>query len=111
MRGPYQKVLQRWIYEACWLNYQEYMADLITVEMSSRMSYCAGYAYVERQIIRICKNQWKRMTSKERKQLIIHEVCHCLCPANVIHGQLWKDKMAACGYKNANRFQEVEYMK
>ena len=91
------------------------MAQKISVEWSSRMTRCAGKAYLQRKLIRLSNPIWALAGDEANEDTIVHETCHILVYwewANRTRGRLWsadspprphgpewQQLMRKCGYE------------
>lgn len=91
------------------------MAQKISVEWSSRMTRCAGKAYLQRKLIRLSNPIWALAGDEANEDTIVHETCHILVYwewANRARGRLksanspprphgpeWQQLMRKCGYE------------
>ena len=67
-----------------------------------RLKITAGRAYYNRDYIEFSPTLWEYASEKERKQIIVHELCHLISfwkyyRAGVGHGPLWKKTMEEAG--------------
>jgi predicted SprT family Zn-dependent metalloprotease len=95
--GIRNQLVQQWIKYACTCCNRQYLLSRIKVEWSNRMTSCAGLAYVESKIIRLSIPLWEHATLKQRRWVVIHEVCHLFCLPKIQHSDPWKQKMIQCG--------------
>lgn len=80
----------------------ESLADRTTVIFNSRMTSCAGTAKSSNRTINLSLALWRRATTKQRRELIIHEACHIYAehrcgPQIKSHGAEWRYFMAKAG--------------
>ena len=82
-------------------------------EWSDTMTRCLGKAYYSKGLIRLSIPLWKRASAEERRNVVIHEVCHLLADRvwgrkNIKpHGFRWASLMTICDEK-ANRCHKVD---
>ncbi len=97
--------IKTWIWFACQRNDAEELAQAIVVEWNSRFTRRLGdgvYSPVTfRARIRLSLPLWPRASEKERRETVIHEVCHCIVGYKhgsvAHHGQEWNQAMKNCG--------------
>ena len=77
----------------------------IAVFWSKLFTRTIGVADWGLRVIRLSVSLWKQMTTEQRRETIIHEVCHILC-GNILcsvekesHGPNWQAFMRKCGLK------------
>jgi SprT protein len=98
--------IKEWIWFACGQNEVEELAQTIIIEWNSRFTrrmadafYCPA---TYRARIRLSIPLWPRASEEQRRETIIHEVCHCVVWYKhgllvLAHGGQWKQAMLRCG--------------
>jgi SprT protein len=100
-----QPNIKEWTRFACECNNAEELAQAIIVEWNSRFTRRLGDGVysplTHRARIRLSLPIWPRASEKERRETVIHEVCHCIVgyKHGVVahHGSEWKEAMRNCG--------------
>lgn len=83
----------------------------VKLSWGPRMTRAMGYAYPRRNEVRLSRPLWKAATPAERRETIVHEVCHLTNAERGnkdSHGHGWRAEMAKAGYPNAARCHNVD---
>lgn len=98
--------IRGWIWFACERNEVPELAQTIIVEWNSRFTRRLGDAsynpYTYRARIRLSIPLWGRASQEDRRETVIHEVCHVVVkykfnPFIADRGPEWKEAMKNCG--------------
>lgn len=78
------------------------LADKIRIEFNPRLTSCMGTARFSQKVIHLSLPLWRRATTKQRRDLIIHEACHLFaehrCGSEIrSHGAEWRYFMCKAG--------------
>jgi predicted SprT family Zn-dependent metalloprotease len=77
---------------------------------SDRMTRTGGLAYGQKDLIKLSRPIFEKMSEDEQINTVFHEVCHIiqrkLYPFSKSHGWEWKSLMYRCGQK-ANRCHNI----
>lgn len=88
--------LVRYMVDACHDLGVPELIDEITIEFSTGMRKSVGKAFPARRYILLSRYYWAYLPESEKRDTIIHEVCHIVNPG-ADHGRAWKDAMVRCG--------------
>jgi len=100
-----------------WLTFalSKWGMDLDSVDcfFTTRMRTTGGYAYYKSGKIKLSPGVWERATLAQRREIVIHEVCHIISyrvfgKAGRGHNTHWRACMMMCGYPNASRCHKVD---
>jgi hypothetical protein len=94
--------LIRYMIDACHDLERPELIDQIKIEFRSGMSRTVGRAFSRTKTIALSRFYWAYLPEYEKRDTMIHEVCHIATPGNG-HGRKWKDAMIKCGLE-PNRF-------
>ena len=95
--------IKGWIWFACERNGVEELAQTIIVEWNKRFTRRLGDAYYNpfayRARIRLSIPLWPRASAEDRRETVIHEVCHVIAKYKfglfvADHGSEWKEGYA-----------------
>lgn len=77
----------------------------------ARFTSKMGSASTHRRLIRFAAPLWSHATEEQRRQTVVHEVCHILSDQiagrRTIHGPAWRRTMVQAGYPNPQRCHSV----
>ena len=100
-------LVRRWIQFACDCNGVPEFGQVIVVEWNPRFTRKMGDAtynpYTFRARVRLSVPLWPRASDQEKRQTVIHEVCHCIAVykkhgrVRRPHGLEWQQAMQNCG--------------
>ena len=98
--------IREWIRFACERNDVPELAQAFSVEWNPRFTLRLGGAHYSpismHPRIRLSIPLWPRASTKDRRETVIHETCHCIVGykhgyAASAHGFEWKEAMKNCG--------------
>lgn len=98
--------IKEWIRFACERNGVPELAQVVVVKWNPRFTYRLGDAIYNRTSmrarVRLSIPLWPRISEEERRETVIHEVCHCIVTYTHgfvprPHGAAWKQAMRNCG--------------
>jgi predicted SprT family Zn-dependent metalloprotease len=84
------------------------LTNNITVIWNNRFTWKMGEAWWDGKtgVVKLSKPLWPRATEVQRREIVIHEICHIIVGAKYgsagwgkPHGKIWKDLMRQCGEK------------
>jgi SprT protein len=101
-----------WIEFTCTKNGVPELAKDILFHFRSRLTRCLGRALPRNKVIELSTPLWARATHEERRQVVIHEVCHIIADNKhgfgiKAHGPEWKRCMALAGAP-ADRLHQID---
>jgi predicted SprT family Zn-dependent metalloprotease len=93
-----------WIDKACHANNALSIRNKIKFKFCKSMTRSFGLAYTQSYFIKFSSPLWERASTKDKKQVVIHEVCHIIAShkhGNDIkdHGNEWATCMVKAGVK------------
>jgi predicted SprT family Zn-dependent metalloprotease len=88
--------LVRYMVDACHDLGRPDLIGQIKIEFRSGMKKTVGKAYSMTKTIALSRHYWAYMPEFEKRDTMIHEVCHIATPGQG-HRRKWKDAMIQCG--------------
>ena len=86
----------RYMVDACHDASRPDLIGKIKIEFADGMKTVIARASFRENKIWISRRHWPYMPEFEKRDTIIHEVCHIVCPGRG-HGRQWRDAMERCG--------------
>ncbi len=88
--------LVRYMVDACHDLNRPDLIGQIRIEFSSTLRKTVGQARYIEKIVVLSRHYWAYLPEYEKRDTVIHEVCHLATPGSG-HGREWKDAMMDCG--------------
>jgi predicted SprT family Zn-dependent metalloprotease len=108
--------IPRLIEYACEKNNVSELYETITFKFNNRFTKKLGDANPNTRVIRLSSPLWERATEDQKKEVIVHEVCHLIAQYKAwmqktyildLHGAEWRAAMKNVGYNDPSQYHTI----